>query len=411
MLNARSGLSLESRVLFLCSRLGLDAEASQALDDVLVQEIKWPEVLEAGEAHYIVPLLARHLLAGARSGIPRPIVTELRDRQLRCTMRALQLIRVQQQLVEAVFQPLGVEYAFFKGAALAQRYYGDPAQRQYRDVDVLVDARRIAEVGEMLLTLGYSVSNPAWSDFRQRELAAFCRYHSALEMLSPHGVLVELHRTIDGTGCIFSARQLLAASSVPAGGRYAWRMLAPSEMFVYLCYHHARHRWSSLHWCADLDALMRHPDFDLASVRKCAAAVALESTLEEALKLHADLHLIALGHDLPAGRRHSLFLDDCLAAIRDETQPQREEAGLITESSDAATGADAEREPDFHYPWQFSPRYRRRFKLLRWRPSANDVNAWPLPLALHWLYYFVRPVRIGLERLTSMVRIRFARTP
>jgi len=403
---AVDALAPEARLLILCSRLTLDADCERVVDHLLAQELDWSALLAAADAHYIVPLLARHLLAQDR--VPPSAHAELRERQRRCAIHALQLVRVQQQLTDVVFAPRSVPHAFFKGAALAQRYYGDAAQRQYRDVDVLVDAGRIAEVGHTLLALGYEVTNPAWETFRQRDLEAFCRYQNALELRSPKGVQVELHKFIDSTGCIFSSPELLSAASVPAGSQYPWRMLAPADMFVYLCYHHARHRWSSLHWCADIEVLMRHPDFDPAAVRRRAAGLALERTLEETVRLGTDLRLRALGNPAAPDRLPSLFLHDCLASVQQLLPNGAGAAAVGIEDASPLTTPGAEREPDFLYDWQFSARYRRRFRLRRWQPSVNDVNAWPLPLRLHWMYYLMRPIRIAGVRLLALFR---GRTP
>lgn len=401
-------LSNEQRLLLLCARTVLDPEEQQCLVQLLAGELDWPALLAAAERHYIEPLLARHLLGLEARSVPSQARSVLLDRQRALAMECLQLVGVQQQLVEQVLAPRGVRHAFAKGAALAQAYYGDPAGRRCRDIDVLLDAQRIGEVGEALAAMGFEVANAAWSSFRQRRLDSFSRYCSALEMRSPRGVLVELHRSIDATGCIFDSGELLERATLTAGARYPWRSLCPADMFVYLCYHHARHRWSSLHWCADLEAMSRHPSFDAEAVERLAASFALESTVVEARRLAEDLRQLALGCPTAAERPASRFLDDCLESLRAafvdsgarwDVWPAIQAAGERT--------AVGEHEPDFQYPWQSSARYRRRFRRLRWRPSSNDVNAWPLPLALHWLYFLIRPLRITLARLRGWL----TRTP
>jgi len=399
VLDAFEPLSAEARLLILCARMDLRADGEQALTELLDGSLDWPAILNAADQHFIMPLLARHLSGRGGAAVPDAVRAAVRDRHLRWAMQALQLARVQQVLVERVFGPAGVRHAFFKGATLAQSYYGDPAQRQYRDIDVLVEAARIAEVGQALLGLGYHVTNTAWETFRQRDLRAFCRYSCALEMRSPQGVLVELHKTVDSTGCIFASDQLLARSHMPAQGRYAWQTLAPADLFVYLCYHHARHRWSSLHWCADLDVLTRHPDFEPVAVSRTAQAVALDLTLQEALRLNEDLLALALGKPGNSDRPASRFLADCLAAVDAALTPDPETATPMGDPASDGAEIVGQSEPDFLYDWQFSRRYRRRFQLFRWRPSANDVDAWPLPLGLHWLYYLWRPIRVASARL------------
>ncbi len=395
----------EERLLLLCARPVLDASGEQALAGLLGIEIDWARVLEAARTHYIEPLLARHVLGHGRPGLPDRVRSALQARRREIAMESLQIVAAQQQLVQRVLAPLRVSHAFIKGPALAQAYYGDVAWRRCRDIDVLIEPARIAEVGEALAASGHEITNAAWTTFRQRRLAAFSRYCSALEMRSPMGVLVELHRTADSTGCIFSSHELLARAVHVDDAKFGWRMLAPDDMFVYVCYHHARHAWGSLHWCADLDAMTRHASFDLAAVRARARAHALEATVEEALRLNEDLLCLATGRNLPAGRPPSRFLEDCAAALAASLRPAPTEAPREAATVTPVEQHHAEREPDFQYDWQSSPRYRRRFELLRWKPTANDVNAWPLPLALHWAYYFIRPVRIALARVRALARV------
>jgi hypothetical protein len=186
---------------------------------------------------------------------------------------------------------------------------------------------------------------------------------------------------------------MLRAASVAVDGHYLWRTLSHADMLVYVCYHHAHHGWSSLHWCADLDALSTHPLVNLDAVRRKASALALTQTLEQSLRLRDDLRTLATKGSPP--RQPSLFLADCMAAIEASFSGER--------LAEPQPQDGAQSEPDFIYEWQFSARYRRRFACLRWKPSINDVNAWPLPNDLHWLYYLTRPWRIAWQRLHNVV--------
>ena len=394
MSTATYKLSAEVRLLTLCARLDFTERHRQALGQLQPSIKDWPLLLDAAKQNFMLPLLARHLAAAGSNDVPQVAALELKQRLLQNVMHMLQLVRVQQQLVAQIFEPRAIQYAFFKGASLAQEYYGDTALRMCRDIDVLVEEGRLAEVGKALVAQGYEITNPAWSRFRLNDLTAFCRYHSALELRSPTGVTLELHRTLDSTGCIFSSREMLAGSGVEGSGRYSWRTLEPAAQFVYICYHHARHHWSSLHWCADIAVLRRHPSFKLDEVMSLARTLALEDTVTEALLLADNLDQLGLNGAEVGVERPSRFLEDCVRAVR-ATVSGIEDAGS------AHADHDSDHEPDFRYEWQMSERYRRRFGRARWRPDENDVNAWPLPLSLHWLYYALRPLRIAAVRLRS----------
>jgi len=388
-------LSAEARLLLICARLELDTELRVALDELLQHELDWSRILDAAQDHCIIPLVARHLSHRAGERVPDVARRDLEVRQRQCAMRSLLIGAVQQEVSNEILIPLGAPHVFIKGAALAQRYYGDPALRQYRDIDVLVASSHLASTTLAMMERGYTITNPAWAHFKLHLPAAFCRYVSAVELRSPRGVLVELHRTLDSTGCIFSSTEVLRSAVLHAGPRVSWPVPPTNELFVYLCYHHGRHCWSSLHWCADIEVLAGYSDFKLAEIHRYASRLALGVTVDETLLLAEDLRRLAFGGNLDHAR--SRFLPECIRALGESLGENEALDGFLDSKSDNPAG-----EPDFNFPWQISWRYRLRLMLSRWLPDENDVNAMPLPLPLHGLYYLSRPWRVLWIRLKTL---------
>jgi len=379
-------LSGEARLLLLCARTKLSDAERTVLRQLIEQGVDWDAVLVAAKSNFVQVLVRRHVLDAAADRVPAGVLVELDRLRTFSTMRAMEVVRIQHMLVKEILDPGAIRHVFVKGASLSQRYYGDVFLRQYRDIDVLVEARSLATIGYALQSRGYVVTNPEWDGFGVQDLAAFCRFTCALEMRSPTGVLIEIHRTLDNTGCVFSTRAYLAAAITSSCGDKPIKVLPTAELFVYLCFHHSRHYWSSLHWCADLPALGEDPEYAPERVMQLARQAGMEGLVRECLTLRRNLQALGLHGNLPAGEDASRLLADCLQAIETSLAP--------TDSMDSAAHDDELLEPDFRYPWQKSLGYRWRFQWARWHPSTNDYNALPLPLRWHWLYYLIKPFRV-----------------
>ncbi len=383
-------LSPLARLLLLCARPTLDAEQRDALRTLVAELDDWSVLLAAAQRNFLVGLLRKHLLESAPTALPASFATELDQRRRIGLMRAMNIVRLQQMLVTEILTPAGVRHVFIKGASLSQQFYGDPYLRQYRDIDLLLDSAALAQVATALQARGFVVSNPAWAQFRSRDLVAFCRFACAVEMRSPCGVLVELHRTLDNTGCVFPTPTMLATATTIAFGDQPLHVLPLDELLIYLCFHHSRHYWSSLHWCADLPALCADPGFDAQRLIDRARQFGMAATVRECLQLRSDLDRLAVGGALPDAQPASRLLPDCLHALQQSIAP-------VSAGTDAHTD-QALAEPDFRQSWQKTFGYRWRFQWSRCHPSSNDYNAWPLPTRWHWLYYPLKPLLVLQRR-------------
>lgn len=238
-----------------------------------------------------------------------------------------------------------------------------------------------------LVAAGFEITKPAALGIEQFD--ACLRYVPVVELRSPTGIMIELHQALAKSGCVFSTSKYLKASVARPVEGIDLRVLPCTELFVYLCFHHSKHRWSSLHWCADLEAFWQHPELNPLQINALARKLGLAATVEESWKLRSELETLALYGALPAERPPSRLLADCMAALTRSFLPVIEPP-------------EQRREPDFPYGWQKTPGYRWRIQCARFHPSAYDYFDWPLPARWHWLYYLVKPLRVmrsGLGRL------------
>lgn len=376
-----SALEPELRCLLLLARPRLEPTHAQCLRSLLAEPACGHAALVAlAREHHLTVLTQAHL----REHAPRALADEAAARLERngslVRLRQMELLRVQTEVL-AVLAEMGAAHALLKGAAIGARHYREPLLRQSRDVDVLVEARALADAARRLLESGYAIINKVWERLQPPCLAALADYSTAIELRSPSGIIVELHRLLDHSGCVFPPQRLLRE-----GGRLRMHgrqvpVLDEDSDTLYALFHHARHEWTLLHWIADLQAFRAR--LETPDLRRRAAAHGLSVTLERSLELARCVDQLAFGEAPQVVR----FLSAALPHWRDPGRPDEHHDHEAAEP----------RAPDFRLSWQADWRYRLCFHLRRLRPTLDDYLGWPLPAGRRWLYWFTKPLRVLLR--------------
>ena len=269
------------RLLLLAARGAWD-DAQRVRARQLIAQVQDWDAFCAVAVRALGVCLEHHLLS-TLNGVPAHVLERMRQVSRGFAIRSLQIEAATLEFMSGCLVPLGVRHVFFKGAALAHRYHGNPAARPCRDVDVLVDPAMMLQTVRRACELGYVPKDCSTSE---RELAAWVKRGTVCAMFAPNEVLIEIHRSLDhDSGLLDVGRMLSRAETIDFRGR-ALSVLRTSDLFVYMCMHHTRHFWSHLHWYADLDAVIRHRLFDPEEIREVAAEARLVSTVDACLELN-----------------------------------------------------------------------------------------------------------------------------
>lgn len=384
-------VSLPLHLLFLLARLELtEAQRRQVLS--LCQRITdWREITRLARNTYVLPLVYQHLSRLAPSSISADDMARMHHASLSIVAYNLKTLAEQKRLIQDVLAPRAIPYLFFKGPSLASRYYPDPGLRYCGDIDVLVPRERLAELLETALRRGYRPSEPETLSDHREALEFAARTLPVINLMTPGEVEIELHSQLDKKADIYDTDGLIRErEALPVGDTTLW-VMPTEELFVYLCLHNTRHCWSKLHWLVDLDAIQRHPDFNLEAIRACAQARGLSTTLEASLELYHRLGVPGTeGDDYPLSPHGKALHEACLASLLGgndvETENRRKRPA-----------------PDFAFTWQTTPSYQMACRLwqlkMRFMPSYSDYAACPLPPRWQWLYYLTRPWRKLYKRV------------
>lgn len=383
-------------------RLALACACDTAIIDAAaaaIPDADWPDAARLFDHHFLAPVILSRLHDAAHGPNVAARLGPLKQAVAERLKKALLLQATMRALRDDHLVPLGLSHAMFKGLTLGARYYGSPSLRVARDIDVLVAPSDLERLLRSLMGAGYDLIGRLRVDRGSGQpvdhAIAIAHLSKEVALVAPGGVIVEIHHRVDASGNAFPTADLLARAETLEIWKRPWPVLCTTDLFVYICAHHAQHRWSRLHWVLDLSMMMRHPSFDADAVRRHAAESGFSRVVEAAMVLPETMSAIVEGRQPSSPTMASAFAADCLAHLDPTRAPEliaRENRGLALL---AGAGEDLRRR------WRFRDRWTARLAALTALagPQVADYQALPLPPRFHALYWITRPIRLCVRAL------------
>ena len=380
----------EFELLLLCAR-PVSGHLS-ALDPVLAAPIHWDKLLRLTDHHRLLPVF--HSALWDRDDVPASIRSAIRARfdnhQRRVLRFTAELARIVQQ-----FDRHGIQFLAHKGVALGHLLYGDPAMRQFGDLDFLVRVSDVPGARAVLQELGYAPKLQL--SCRQEE--EFLR--SGYEYVFGLGLernLVEVQWQIVPRfySIGFDMEALFARAIDLDYGGLRLPTLGREDQMLVACIHAAKHEWAQLGMVRDIATLSC---FDLDWNWIIAEARRLGIVRMLALSMALAKNLFSFDSPLPL-----------------ELQAEIENVREIAKVAQSGIVAGAEPETEsfryFHAIMHLRERWEDRLSMA-WRlavtPSVGEWQSVRLPDSLFSLYRGVRAFRL-LKRMCLASR-RLAASP
>ena len=351
---------------------------------LLCSPLDWNKLLSLAEHHGLVPSLFQSL-AGFSHLVPAQNFAALR---LRCQQNACRALWFTQELTRILdrMQWGGLGVLAHKGPALASLLYGDVAQRQFNDLDLLVCARDVSGAKAILASLGYQSD----TEFSSAEESALLKSGYEHVFHSPHGKnLLELQWQILPRfyAVDFDMEKLFARSKEVQLADQSCRTLSLEDLLLALCVHAAKHGWTQLSWLRDITQLARTPGVDWGYIAREAVHLGIRRIVAVNVTLCRELYGPSALGPAPSARiswmgddQTSSLAEEILTALRN---------GIVRETSSVA-----------YFRWTMRLRERRRDRArFLWRlsstPSIAEWKTVKLPSPLFPLYRLVRVFRLA----------------
>jgi hypothetical protein len=249
---------------------------------VLLERVRESEALfSLAEEHGVVAHLAAALNSAGNPGVSPFLADALRDRHRSLSLFTLSLTAELFRLL-GLFREAGIETAVVKGPVLALRAYGDPAARQYVDLDMLVQHRDIKRAAELVMQAGYDSRVPIDALHAEKIPGEYLFRRPGTK------IIFELHteRTFRYFPRPLPIAEFFArATSLKLDGHRV-PALSVEDEFVLISIHGAKHFWERLMWVSDIAAMVHnHAEIDWMRVKECAEQVGAVRMVRVALLL------------------------------------------------------------------------------------------------------------------------------
>lgn len=229
--------------------------------------------------------VAGQVLGAARTGQLELLTPVLRQLELAQATRMVTsaLLRAQVSAIRrAIFHASGVEPVLIKGPAVADRFYVDPEERSFADLDFLLPRQGIAPAVQALSErLSYRQIKLPWP-------AGLERHGHAVELhrtLGVHTLLVELHwRVSDDPAAHALDHARVSARAHRWPGDTDVQVPDPALQLLLLAVHLLHHPQRALSWLIDIRRIVEtHPDETWREAFSLADALGLGWVLHAAL--------------------------------------------------------------------------------------------------------------------------------
>ena len=275
-------------------------------------ETDWSALVEHALAYGSASRLCRHLLAVGAELVPADVATACTT-YLAARERVAADAVAQLAFVVDTLASDGINALPFKGPVLGLQAYGDPAMREYHDLDILIRREHLSGTLATLHDLGYR--SEAVIGLRARRIADYYRYNGHDILFPQEGLPLEPHWALSprtfcaelDTGPIFDRAVVIETAH---GRRFA--CFAPEDTLLAAAVHGGKEQWSRLVWVADIAALLHaYPAIDwIAILARAKQAGCLRMTL-----LAAELASELLGVYLPDRVRAAVARDPVVARL------------------------------------------------------------------------------------------------
>ena len=376
----------ETELLLLCARFPCEPNDTNRIKELIDDGVDWERLIQSAERHKVSSFLYLGISKLSSESIPASVLHRLRDQFLANSKQNLLLSSKLIKLLD-LLQSHSIQAMPLKGPLLSAWLYGDVALRQISDLDLLIHRRDVREARALLELHGFK---PQFELNHQQELM-FLKLRNEYIFLHPaDGVCVDLHWALTPKPLsLYPEFESLWEKPQPV---MLWERefytLNAEATLLFLCVHGAKHIWYQLSWIADVAAIIRtNPGMNWGTIISQAESYNCERMLYLGLNLAHDLFAAELPEDVLKKIKSQPLIDSLTLKVR----------GMLSGDGDGVTFSARE----YFYLRTFDRAQQRAHYLLDevFSPTPFEWKLFPLPVRLHFLYYFIRPARLACKQV------------
>lgn len=293
-------------------------------------------------------------------------------------LMSAELIRIM-----TLFKENDIEALAFKGPTLSLLLYGNVAQRQYGDLDILIRKKDGARAAHLLEAEGYKtflMMSPEQETVWYENAKEMVYYHSGKKIhidLQWQFFDNDYPLSFDTDTIWKTARQ------IDLNGRKI-KTFAPELLLIYLCLHGSKHLWERIGWIKDIDVLVRSHPLDWQFIKREME----HSSFERMFLLGLYMTHTLFDTPLPREIREQFLGQKWLRTLENFIIDDWTRHKNMLHNTVAMLQLFPTAQSKLHY----------LYKVIL-KPSKNEYRAVDLPEGFRWAYFFIRPFLLAKKYL------------
>ncbi len=396
--------SLSDEFLFLitcCKTKPSKDDISFILSFINTIDLNFNSLIELAIAHRIIPLVYKSLNKLHMDEIIKKEKQSIKFLFVNLKSLYLQIAK-QNMLMSAelihtikLLKKNDIKALVLKGPVLSQMAYGDITLRHFGDLDILVDEKDLFKAATTITSNNY-IPDVELDYFKNKALLDVSS-DLGLRHTKKH-TYIELHWKLFRKN-LFVTLDGLNVKSNPTIIKIQDKELETLQselLLVYLCSHGSKHMWERIQWIVDVDRLIKNiDDINWDTVWLYAKETHSINTLLLGLSLNKEL----FGTNLPSTieekieKRKNIYLLK-IHTLKLLNKKPAEHSSKISSMY---------KKFDYHLKLydSFTDKAKYCFSYI-FKITPDDVLNINLPKHLHFLYFIIRPFRLGIKHISNL---------
>lgn len=401
-LEQKANDSPEVELLRMCCRTKIDGDQQARIRHLLQPSMDWRTLVRLANVHGVQTLLYQSVKSIGKEQIPAIVLKDLTAYVQQIAIFNTVLTRDLLKILDFL-QTHGIRALPFKGPVLAASVYGSISLRHFCDLDILVSPKDFAKTIEVLVAEGYQLAYE-WHLLDQ-DLELTLRNSKSEYQLIKNSVSIDLHQTLTVERFLssqFTFDYLWDNREPVLVSGHTFYSFGADDLLMYLCIHGSKDCWRKLKWICDVsECIQQTPGRDWQRFLQQAAQMGCERMVLLGLCLTQQV----LGTELSEVVQAKIDAHPgCSRLAQDFAQRLFDQENTLGRSFTPQK---------FIRHWQMTETRRDRIACildirrpihgfwLKCLPNVNDRDFLVLPKPLYFLYFLIRPLRLGLKHLNS----------
>jgi hypothetical protein len=377
----------EVRLLLCCVRNELNKDCTETIYALLHQDLDWNKISQLGSRNGISPILYKNLKTTFPDLVPNSVLNNLKEDYLFNLRNNLHLTN-QLFSVLKILNENNIQTIPYKGPILTTFFYGNLGLRQFSDLDIIIHHEDIKTAKELLQSKGYKLTWPKGKLTDKQERTHIQSKYNYRFVHEDSGVIIELHWNVTPKYFAFPRNpEWLWHNLVPVTfSDKSFYTFTPEDYLIILCVHGSNHCWIRLNWIIDISKLIsKNPLLNWNQILNDAVFHRSERML---------LLGLLLSHEIIGTNFPDLFWE----RLNYHQEVRSLALKIISKlNNNSWVGSSLLEVPRFHLRSMDNLIDRWKYFLYIQEPSSKDWAFFNLPESLYFLYYLLRPIRLGIE--------------